>query len=137
MNRFLLDTGPDQQFINDTAGVREIADREQLRGARIGICMPVLGELWSGIEGSDTREANLKRLKRGVSQLLLWPFDEKAAAEFGRLFTLLKRTGRPMQQVDIQIAAVALTLGNCTVVTTDSDLAAVPGLTVENWAEAK
>jgi tRNA(fMet)-specific endonuclease VapC len=33
----------------------------------------------------------------------------------------------------VQIAAIALTLGNCTVVSTDSDLSAVPGLTVENW----
>ncbi len=39
-----------------------------------------------------------------------------------------------MQQVDLQIAAIALCLGNCTVVSKDSDLAAVPGLSVENWA---
>jgi tRNA(fMet)-specific endonuclease VapC len=32
------------------------------------------------------------------------------------------------------IAAIALTLGNCTVVTMDADLAAVPGLTIESWA---
>jgi tRNA(fMet)-specific endonuclease VapC len=32
------------------------------------------------------------------------------------------------------IAAIALTLGNCTVVAMDGDLAAVPGLTVESWA---
>ena len=29
--------------------------------------------------------------------------------------------------------AIAKTLGNCTVVSADSDLTAVPGLTVENW----
>jgi tRNA(fMet)-specific endonuclease VapC len=39
-----------------------------------------------------------------------------------------------MQQVDVMIAAIALTLGNCTVVTTDTDLDAVPGLDTENWA---
>jgi tRNA(fMet)-specific endonuclease VapC len=33
------------------------------------------------------------------------------------------------------IDAIALSLGNATVVTMDSDLAAIPGLTVENWAE--
>jgi len=33
----------------------------------------------------------------------------------------------------MQIAAIARTLGNCTVVTKDSDLEAVPGLVVENW----
>jgi tRNA(fMet)-specific endonuclease VapC len=39
-----------------------------------------------------------------------------------------------MQAIDIQIAAIALSLGNCTVVTTDTDLSAVAGLSVENWA---
>lgn len=40
-----------------------------------------------------------------------------------------------MQVIDIMIAAVALTLKNTVVVTKDSDLAAAPGLTVENWSE--
>jgi tRNA(fMet)-specific endonuclease VapC len=39
-----------------------------------------------------------------------------------------------MQQIDMMVAAIAFSLGNCTVVSADSDLAAVPGLTVENWA---
>ncbi len=67
---------------------------------------------------------------------MLWPYDKPAAEEFGRIFTALKRMGRPMQQIDIQIAAIALTLGDCTVVTFDSDLAAVPGLSVENWQDS-
>ena len=69
-----------------------------------------------------------------MDRLRVWPFDIAAAEAFGRLRAALRRAGRPMQQVDIMIAAVALTLGNCTVVTTDSDLSAFPGLPVENWA---
>jgi predicted nucleic acid-binding protein len=38
-----------------------------------------------------------------------------------------------MQQVDIQIAAMAFALGNTTVVSADSDFSAVPRLDVENW----
>jgi tRNA(fMet)-specific endonuclease VapC len=38
-----------------------------------------------------------------------------------------------MQVIDIMAAAIARLLGDCTVVTVDSDLSAVPGLTVENW----
>lgn len=41
-----------------------------------------------------------------------------------------------MQQIDIQIAAIALTLADCTVVTVDSDLATIPGLSVENWQDS-
>ena len=52
----------------------------------------------------------------------------------GRIAAELRRVGRPIGQNDMMIAAIALTLGNCTVVTTDGDLSAVPGLTVENWA---
>jgi hypothetical protein len=37
---------------------------------------------------------------------------------------------------ELSIFAIALSLGNATVVTMDTDLAAVPGLTVENWADA-
>jgi tRNA(fMet)-specific endonuclease VapC len=46
----------------------------------------------------------------------------------------LKTIGRPIGQNDIMIAAIARSLGNTTVVTMDTDLAAVPGLAVENWA---
>jgi tRNA(fMet)-specific endonuclease VapC len=134
MKRFLLDTGPAQQFINNQGEIRRRADIERQRGNKIGICFPVLGELWSGIEGSDTREDNLRRLRHNLSRLLIWPFDSAAAAEFGRIFIQLKRLARPIQQIDIQIAAIALTLGNCTVVTSDSDFSIIPNVAVENWA---
>ena len=87
------------------------------------------------MEFSASRDKNLQRLQRALAGLIIWPFDEKAAAEFGRLRSELRRRGRPMQVIDIMIAAIANTLGNCTVVSTDSDLAAIPGLTVENWNE--
>jgi hypothetical protein len=47
--------------------------------------------------------------QHGLSRLLLWPYDEAAAIDYGRVFTQLKRMGGPMQQVDIQIAAMAQT----------------------------
>ena len=39
-----------------------------------------------------------------------------------------------MQQIDMQLAAIALAFGNCTVVTKDSDFAAIPGLKIEDWS---
>ena len=134
MRRYLLDTGPAQDFLCNRKGVRARVDAARKQGHRVGVCTPVLGELWSGVEGSATRERNLQRLRHGLSRLIVWPYDERAAAEYGRVFTELKRLGRPMQQIDIMVAAIAFALGNCTVVSADSDLAAVPGLTVENWA---
>jgi tRNA(fMet)-specific endonuclease VapC len=136
MNRYLLDTGIAQDFINDRHAVRPRVDAERHRGSRIGICTPVLGELWSGVEGSVSRDRNLQRLRLALSQLLVWPYTDEAAQRFGLIFAELRRMGRAMQQIDIQIAAIALTLGNTIVVTKDGDLADVPGLVVENWAAA-
>ena len=93
-----------------------------------------MAELFYGVENSSTRDANLVRLKRGLSGIVCWPFERDAAEEYGRIAAALRRAGRIIQQVDVMVAAIALTLGNCTVVTGDSDLAAIPGLPVENWA---
>ena len=113
-----------------TASAREARQR----GAKVGICLPVLAEIIAGVEGSASRDATWNVVRRNVGKFVHWPFDKAAAHEYGRLFTVLKRMGRPIQQINIMIAAIALSLGNCTVVTTDSDLNVVPGLTVKNWA---
>jgi tRNA(fMet)-specific endonuclease VapC len=134
VKRYLLDTGIMGDFINHRRGVDGRVRKARRQGARIGTCLPVVGELFFGVEASAIRDENLKRLKRALSGVVCWPFDRPAAEEYGRLAAELRRIGRPMQQIDIQIAATALSLGDCTVVSADSDLAAVPGLSVENWA---
>lgn len=135
MKRYLLDTGIMGDFINQRRGVEQRVREVRLQGARIGTCLPVVGELFGGVEFSATRARNLSRLRAVLKRIVCWPFDRPAAEEYGRLYAELRRRGRPMQQIDIQIAAIALTLGNCTVVSTDSDMDAVPGLSVENWAK--
>jgi tRNA(fMet)-specific endonuclease VapC len=132
--RYELDTGPAFDCMFRRRGVHERVRHARAQGAKIGIGMPVLGEIMAGVEGSQSRDATLEVVRRELSLFVLWPFDQKAASESGRIFAELKRLGRPMQQIDIQIAAIAFSLGNCTVVSSDTDLAAVPGLKVENWA---
>jgi len=134
--RYLLDTGIAQEFIGSNAKVVLRVDVARRAGNRIGICIPVLGELWSGVEGSISRDRNIHRLRVALSRLVVWPYTNEAAEQFGRVFAELRRIGRPMQQIDITVAAIAFALGNCTVVSKDTDLAAIPGLEVENWAES-
>jgi tRNA(fMet)-specific endonuclease VapC len=134
MRRFLLDTGSANDYIDHRGGVYPKAQQQKQQGHVIGSCVPVLGELWSGVELSSAPLRRRALLIRSRSSWKVWPCTEAAAAEFGRIFAHLKRTGRPMQQIDIQIAAIALTLGSCTVVTKDSDFKAIPGLAVEDWS---
>jgi len=134
MTRYLLDTGIAGDFIDRRHGVYDRARAEVADGNRVGVGLPVLAELAYGVEWSASRDRNMQRLQLALSAWTLWPFDQKAAFEYGRIAAELRRMGRPMQVVDMMIAAIAFSLGNCTVVSRDSDLFAVPRLTVENWA---
>ena len=136
MKRYLLDTGVAADYINRRAGAYARARQALTEGARLGLCAPALGELWDGVFFSATRGFNEALLKRHLSHFAIWPFDQVAAVEYGRLAAELRRRGRAVQQIDIQVAAIALTLADCTVVSKDSDLLDVPRLTVENWAQS-
>jgi tRNA(fMet)-specific endonuclease VapC len=133
MTRFLLDTGIAADFIDRRHGVYQRAREETARGNRIGIGIRVLAELAYGIEQSASRDRNMHSLRTALAAWRLWPFDEKAAFEYGRIAAEQRRVGRPMQAIDMMVAAIAFALGKCTVVSSDSDLPAIPGLTVENW----
>ncbi len=136
MTRFLLDTGIAADYINRRRGVYERAREAVRRGDRLGIGLPVLAELWYGIEYSSTRDRNAAQLRRVLPELIVWPLTEEAAEAYGRIAAELTRKGRPIGKIDMLIAAIALSLGQTTVVSADSDLTAVPGLTIENWARA-
>jgi tRNA(fMet)-specific endonuclease VapC len=108
-------------------------DEVRRRGDRIVTCLPVVAELFAGVEGSRSQERNRQRLIRALGGVAAWPFDRAAAEEFGRIDAVLRRLGRLIGKIDIQIAAIALSMGNTTVVSADTDFDVVPGLAVENW----
>ena len=134
MTRFILDTGIAGHYLDRKRGVFERAEAEVARGNRVGIAAPVLAELAFRAEGSPKRERNLERLRQALTAWKLWLVDTESAFEYGRIAFELKKLGRPIGQNDIWIAAIARTLGNTTIVTMDSDLASVSGITIENWA---
>jgi tRNA(fMet)-specific endonuclease VapC len=134
VTRFILDTGIAGLYLDRKRGVFERAQAEVAKGNKVGIAAPVLAELAFRAEGSPNRERNLERLRQALSAWKLWLVDTDTAFEYARIAFELKKLGRPIGQNDIWIAAIAPTLGNATVVAMDSDLAAVPGITIENWA---
>ncbi len=136
MKRYLFDSNAVTAFINRDVDVNIHVREARQHGHVVGTCEPVIAELYFGLEFSASRDANLVRLERGLSNLRSWPFDRAAAREFARVAAGLKRRGMKIQVVDMMLAAIALSLSNTTVVTSDADLFRIPGLTVENWAEA-
>jgi tRNA(fMet)-specific endonuclease VapC len=132
VKRYLLDTGTAGDYIHRRRGAYERARFNIEAGHRIGVGIPVLAELWYGVENSNSREKNAAKLRRVLPELVVWPLTETATEEYGRIAAELRRAGKPIGKIDMLIAAIALSLGNTVVVSSDNDLLSVPGLTVEN-----
>ena len=61
------------------------------------------------------------------------PFDQDAAAAFGRVGATMAQRGSPIGQIDTSIAGHALSLGLILVTNNTKHLARVRGLRIENW----
>ena len=133
--RYVLDSGIVADFIARRGLVQERIRAARERGDKVGLCTPILAELVGGILHSNNPERNLAFLRQRTAPFVMWSFDKAAAYEYGRLYALLRAKGRIMQVPDIQIAAIALTLGDCVVESKDGDLREVPGLAVEDWSQ--
>lgn len=73
MRRYLLDTGIMGDLINNRHSMRFRIKQARQRGAKIGTCEPVVGELFFGVEHSQTRDQNLKRLLQSLAGVVCWP----------------------------------------------------------------
>lgn len=135
MTRYLFDSSAVNAFVNHDPALMARATEARRRGDRLGTCEPVVAGLYHGLELSASRDANMVRLDGALRLIRCWPFDRAAAKEHGRLAADLKRRARPIQVIDMMLAAVALALRNCVVVTTDSDFSAVPGLATVDRAK--
>src|SRR2546426_1175205 len=102
LKRYLLDTGIAADYVNRRGSVYARARQLIAEGARLGLCAPVLGELWDGVFSSATSRFNEALLKRHLGHFAIWPFDYVAALEYGRLAAELRRRGRTIQQIDVQ-----------------------------------
>ena len=99
MTSYLLDTNHVSAILRNEAGIAE--QLASLRDGELGAAVPTLGELWYMVFNSRQVEANSRELHRLISRLRIWPFDEEASMEFGRIRTDLRRRGRPIPAIDV------------------------------------
>ena len=110
MKRWLLDSNAVGAMLSHHPVLTTLIARAQTNGIRIGTCEPVVAELLYGIELSQSRDRNLVRLERVLRLLTCWPLDRDASRMYGKIAAHLRRTGRPMQTMDIMVASIALSL---------------------------
>ncbi|MGA7605489.1 MAG: PIN domain-containing protein [Anaerolineales bacterium] len=92
-----------------------------------------VAELTHGAWRSAHREDNLARLEVLLAAVTVLPFDEASARRFGNLKAELETRGEPLDDLDLEIASIALE-NNLTLVTNNTDhFKRIKGLELENW----
>jgi tRNA(fMet)-specific endonuclease VapC len=106
--------------------------QQQLAGDTFAICIPVLAEVLFGIGIAPRAEQNLQLWVPWEQSFECYVPDGTDAKRAAVLQIQLRKQGRQLVTVDAFIAVTALRY-DLTLLTTDKDFDAVPGLRRENW----
>lgn len=96
----------------------------------IGFNTIILGELLGGFAAGTREASNRQALERflGAEGVSVFPLDERTAEQYGRIYSDLRREGKPIPTNDMWIAASALQHG-LAVFTYDEHFQYVQGIT--------
>jgi tRNA(fMet)-specific endonuclease VapC len=128
---FLLDTNICSAYLKGHSG---LAHRFQQHGGRLYVPTVVVGELYTWAERRQKVAASILQIESDLlSQAIELPFDRPCAREFGKQRAALLARGRPMDSIDLQIAATALAHNLILVTHNTADFIHVPGLQLDDW----
>jgi len=99
----------------------------------LAISTVVLAELLYGAARHPKAVAIRREIADLVSRLVVLPWDEAAAEEYGALRATLELAGRPLGAMDMMIAAHARSVGLTLVSDDVRHFERVEGLSVANW----
>ncbi len=99
------------------------------------ICISVIteAELRYGVARSESKKINRKIVEDFLDRLLIMEWDSDAAASYGELRATLEVKGKPIGNMDLMIAAHALSLHATVVTNNTKHFQIVPKLKVQNW----
>ncbi len=102
---------------------------------RVYLCSVVLTELFYGAlhSGTANQAANLALIARLRQQFVSFPFDDRAAEEYGKIRAHLAALGTPIGPNDLMIAAIGLANQLTLVTHNTTEFSRVPGLALEDW----
>ena len=127
----LLDTDHCIAILRKQLDLRQhVAPDEELATTAISVA-----ELTHGANRSQRRDDNLARLEVLLSALIILPFDEAAGRRFGVLKAELETGGEPLDDLDLQIASIAIETNSSLLTNNTKHFKRVSELHLLNWLE--
>jgi tRNA(fMet)-specific endonuclease VapC len=102
--------------------------------SEIGISSITYAEICYGLDKKGNEKLRIKVLSF-LEVFKTFPFDEKAAFEYGTIRTHLEKEGNLIGILDMLIAAHAKSLNAILVTNNEREFKRVEGLVVENWCK--
>ena len=130
--------GMSGNFLLDTSVLIELFAKDQDILAKLEkaestyIPSIALGELHYGARKSSRIEKNLEQLGQLASEVVILPCDAETSYWYGMIKDGLRKTGHPIPENDIWIAAIALQ-HSLTLATRDKHFQSVENLKIEMW----
>lgn len=106
---------------------------EQFSADALAMSVITLGELQHGAEKSQARDKALAVLQQLQGAIQVMPLPLATGQHYGQIRAALERTGQPIGNNDLWIAAHARAEGWVLVTNNEREFRRVPGLEVENW----
>jgi len=110
---------------------------ERLRGIpqdKQYISSITIGEIVYGAFKSDQKEEYLIQLKDKLIPLVqLIPFDKNEAFAYGEIRSILEKSGTPLNDTDLMIAATAVANNLVLITGNESHFSRIKSIRVENW----
>ena len=102
-----------------------------------GICISVIthAELLYGVERSSSKKVNHEVIADFISRLFIINWDSNSAKKYAELRAYLEKKGKIIGNMDMMIAAHALSIGAKIVTNNTRHFRLVPGLKVVNWVK--
>jgi tRNA(fMet)-specific endonuclease VapC len=97
------------------------------------ITVVTVSELVFGAHRSERLVENLALVDELLEIVTVLPFDTTAARRHAELRDILRRTGMPLAELDLQIASIALSRGLPLVTHNSAHFNRIPGLVLVDW----
>jgi tRNA(fMet)-specific endonuclease VapC len=108
---------------------------KQLNASDLCISVITYAELLYGVERSSSKKVNHEIVESFTSKLVILDWDSMAAKHYAILRASMELEGKNIGNMDLMIAAHALSIGATVVTNNLRHFKVVKGLKVENWVK--
>lgn len=134
MTKYVLDTCICSYLIKRTPDISKAIEKRIIEHEADSICITIFNhaELFTGVKLKDSL-----KLKKAVEDLIerfeIIPFAGEASLKYAEIRSLLQKSGKIIDDMDMLIAACVMTENAILVTNNEKHFSHIRGLNIQNW----